>query len=162
GLLREVVVHAERGLPFLVHEVLGDGTARVWGDVLQRRRFGSGGDDNNGVIHRARFAQLLHYRSHGRALLADGDVDAGDALTPLVGDRVDRDGRLAGAAVADNQLTLSPADGDHRIDRLDTRLERLFHRLPHNDAGGNHLDWPERAGLDLPPAIHWSAERVDD
>ena len=52
----------------------------------------------------------------------------------LVEDRVDGDRRLAGAAVADDQLALAAADRDHRVDRLDAGLERLLHRLALDDA----------------------------
>ena len=65
----------------------------------------------------------------GRLLLADGDVEAENALALLVDDRVDRDGGLAGLAVADDELALTAADRDHRVDGLDAGLERLLDRL---------------------------------
>ncbi len=67
--------------------------------------------------------QHLHELGDGRALLADGDVDAvellllGAALDVqrlLVEDRVERHGGLAGLAVADDQLALAAADRDRR------------------------------------------------
>ena len=84
--------------------------------------------------------QPLHDRRDGRRLLADRDVDADDALALLVDDRVDGDGGLAGAAVADDQLALAAADRDHRVDRLDARLQRLLHRLADDDARRLALD----------------------
>jgi hypothetical protein len=53
-------------------------------------------------------AQRLDGLRDRRALLPDRDVDALHALTLLVQDRVDRDGRLAGLAVADDELALAP------------------------------------------------------
>ena len=97
---------------------------------------------------------------HGRALLADGDVDADDAGALLIDDGVHRDGRLAGAAVADDQLALAAADRDHRVDGLDAGLERLLHRLPHDDARRHHLDLARVRGLDGAPAVHRAAQRV--
>ena len=47
---------------------------------------------------------------------------------------VDRDGGLAGLAVADDQLALAAADGDQRVDGLEAGLHRLVHRLARNDA----------------------------
>ncbi len=44
--------------------------------------------------------------------------------------------RLAGLAVTDDQLTLTTADRDHRINCLDARLERLAYRLAVNNAWG--------------------------
>src|SRR5262249_790971 len=60
----------------------------------------------------------------------------------LVDDRVDRDRRLPGLAIADDQLPLATADRDHGVDRLDARLERHLHGLPHDDAGRLELDPP--------------------
>ena len=93
------------------------------------------GDDDDRVLHRAGLLQPLDDGGDGGRLLADGDVDADDALPLLVDDRVDRDRGLAGAAVADDQLALAAADRDHRVDRLDAGLQRLLHRLAHDDAG---------------------------
>ena len=78
-----------------------------------------------------------------RALLADRDVDALHALTLLVQDRVDRDGGLAGLAVADDQLALTAADRRHRVDGLDAGLQRLVHRLAADDAGRLDLEAAE-------------------
>ena len=47
----------------------------------------------------------------------------------MVNNRINGDGRLTRLAVADNQLALSTADRNHGIYRLDTRLQRLVHRL---------------------------------
>src|SRR5690606_4250275 len=76
---------------------------------------------------------------------------------------VDRDRRLARAAVADDQLALAAPDRDHRVDRLDPRLERLLHRLTQHDAGRDDVD--EATALDrldraLP--VERIAQRVDD
>ena len=98
-----------------------------------------GGDDGR-VLHRAGLAQLVDDRGDRRLLLADGDVEAEHVLALLVDDRVDRDGGLAGLAVADDQLALAAADRDHRVDRLDAGLHRLVHRLARDDAGRLDLD----------------------
>ena len=85
---------------------------------------------------------------HGRALLADGDIDAielgllvgagVDGL--LVDDGVDGDGGLAGLAVADDQFALAAADRDQGVDGLQAGLHRLMHRLARNDAGRLDVD----------------------
>src|SRR5690606_12231688 len=97
---------------------------------------GGRGDDRR-VVQGARVLEGLAHRGDRRALLADGDVDAADLLVRvaalpvrlLVDDRVDADRGLTGLAVTDDQLTLSTADRRHRVDRRDTRRERLVHRL---------------------------------
>ena len=78
----------------------------------------------------------LHDRRHA---LADRDVDGDEVRVLVVDDRVDRDRRLAGLAVADDQLALAAADRDHRVDRLEAGLHRLLHRLALDDAGGLEL-----------------------
>ena len=60
----------------------------------------------------------------------------------LIDDRVDGDGRLAGLAVADDQLALAAADRRHGVDGLDAGLQRLIDRLPAGDAGGDRFDRP--------------------
>src|SRR6185369_16795845 len=97
----------------------------------------------------------------GRQLLADGHVDADQALALLVDDRVDRDRGLARLAVADDQLALAAADRDQRVDRLDAGLDRRVDALADDDAGGDALD---RAGLlrvDRALVVDWLAERID-
>ena len=84
--------------------------------------------------------ELLVHGGDGRLLLADGHVEAVHALALLVDDRVDRDGGLAGAAVADDQLALAAADRDHRIDGLQAGRQGLLHRLTRGHAGRLQLD----------------------
>src|SRR5439155_25894512 len=92
-------------------------------------------DDDDRVVHGAARLERGDRLGDGGRLLADGDVDALHAEATLVEDRVDGDGRLAGLAVADDQLALTPADRRHGVDGLDAGLERLVHRLATGDAG---------------------------
>ena len=93
-----------------------------------------GGRHDDGVLHGAARAQRLHDAGHHGGLLAHGDVDADHALALLVDDRVHGQGFLAGAAVPDQKLALSLADGHHRVDGLHARLQGLLHRLAVADA----------------------------
>src|SRR4029079_12287605 len=96
-----------------------------------------GGHDGR-VLQRAGLLEGATHGGDGRALLADGDVDAADLLVLVAGlpvlllvdDRVDRDGRLAGRAVADDQLALAAADRGHRVDRPDAGRERVRRHTP--------------------------------
>src|SRR5207302_3935377 len=106
--------------------------------------------------------ETVHDLRDGRLLLPDGGVEAVNALTLLVDDGVEADGGLARLAVADDQLALSATDGDHGVDRLDTRLQRLLHRLAHDDARRFHLDAAAMRRLDRSLAVERLAERVDD
>src|ERR1700735_5052206 len=80
----------------------------------------------------------------------------------LIEDGVERDRRLAGLAVADDQLALSAPDRDHRVDRLEARRHRLAHRLARNDAGRLDVDAGAFFGADRAFAVNRIAERVDD
>ena len=85
-------------------------------------------------------------------------------MTPgplLVEDRVDRDRRLAGLAVADDQLALAAADRRHGVDRLDAGLQRLVDRLPPGDARRDRLERPGLVGHDRPLLVDRLAQRVD-
>ena len=120
------------------------------------------GDDDGRVLHRAVLRELVDDAGDGRLLLPDGDVEAVNALALLVDDRVDRDGGLAGLAVADDELALPAADRDHRVDGLDARLQRLLDRLARDDAGRLDLDAAAVRRLDRALAVDRLPERVDD
>src|SRR4029078_4619561 len=90
------------------------------------------------------------------------DVDTNNVLALLVDDRVDRDGGFAGLSVADDQLTLAAADRHHRVDRLQTGLERLFHRLAGDDSGSDALDRVVLIGDDVAFTVDRVAEGIDD
>src|SRR5439155_15215821 len=95
-------------------------------------------------------------------LLADGDVEAVDVLALLVEDRVDRDRGLSGLAIADDQLALPAADRDHRVDRLEARLERLLDGAPIDDPGRVPLDRPELRGSERSLAVDRLTQGVHD
>ena len=73
--------------------------------------------------------ELAHHAGDRGVLLPDGDVDAEDVAALLVDDGVDRDRRLPGLPVADDQLPLPAPDRHHRVDGLEPGLHRLAHRL---------------------------------
>ena len=108
-LLGQIVID-DQGVLALEHEVLGHRRAGIGRDVLQRRGAGGARHDHRRVVHRAVIVQRLDHAGHRRVLLADRHVEALHAGVFLVEDRVDGDGRLAGLAVADDQLALAAAD----------------------------------------------------
>src|SRR4029077_10170383 len=98
--------------------------------------------DDDRVLHRP---VLLERRDDLRdrgLLLSDRDVDADEVLALLVDDRVDRDGGLAGLAIADDQLALAPADRRDRVDHLDPGLDWRVDVLPRDDPGRDDVDGP--------------------
>jgi hypothetical protein len=50
--------------------------------------------------------------------------------------------------------------GNHGVDRLDAGLQRLLHRLPHDDARGDHLHRAGRHRGDRAATVHRLAQRV--
>jgi hypothetical protein len=94
--------------------------------------------------------------------LPDGHVEAINALALLVDDRVHGHSRLAHLSIADDELALSTADGNHRVDGLDPGLERLLHGLAGDDAGRLELDAAPVRGLDGALAVDRLAEGVHD
>src|SRR5208282_5718846 len=100
----------------------------------------------------------------------DGDIDAIELQllvarlvdVALVDDGVDRDRRLAGLAVADDELALAAADRDQAVDRLEAGLHRLVHRAARDDAGRLHLDAGHLGAGDGALAVDRVAERIHD
>ncbi len=75
--------------------------------------------------HRIVLFELSHHVGHGRGLLPDGNVNTYEILPFLVDDGINRQRRLAGLTVADDQLALTPTDRHHRVNRLQSCLHRL-------------------------------------
>ena len=134
SLLGEVVVDHQCGFA-LVHEVLGNRCTGVRSQVLECRRIRRIGRHNHRVIEGTTLTQHLSHLSDRRCFLTDGHVNADDVLILLIEDRVDCDSGLAGLTVANDQLTLTAANGNHRVDGSDAGLHRFMHRLALNDAG---------------------------
>ena len=86
------------------------------------------------------FFQCFHDGSNRGRFLADRNVNTFYVLTLLVDDRVDRDRGLTGLSVPDDQLTLTSSDRDHRIDRLDTCLQRCINGFSGDNTGCHTFD----------------------
>ena len=74
---------------------------------------------------------------------------------------VERDGGLARLTVADNQLALAAADGEHRVDGEDARLHRTGNALPLDDAGRGTFDGAVPIRADIAETVDGDAEGVD-
>jgi len=74
----------------------------------------------------------------------------------LIDNRIDGNGGLAGLPVADDQLTLSAANGDHGVDGLNASLQGFAHRLTCVDAWATTSIRDESVDLIEPlPSIGW-------
>ena len=160
-MLGQVVVDAQR-VPAVVEEVLAHRAAGVGRHVLDRRRLIGGRGHDDRVLQRAVLLERLRERHDGGHALADRHVHGHHAGVLVVDDRVDRDRRLAGLAVADDELALAAADRDHRVDRLQAGLHRLLDRLALDDAGRLELGRARLLDGDRALAVERAPERVDD
>ena len=143
GLLRQVIIH-DQGVTPVVTEELGHRGRRIGRKELHRRRVGRGRGHNDRILNRAGLFELLHQLRHGRALLPHRHIDAVELLVLviprrvvirfLVQDRIKRHSRLTGLTVANDQLALATANGDHRVDGLQARRHRLADRFARDDA----------------------------
>src|ERR1035438_5152794 len=160
GVLGEIVVNAQRVL-FVVAEILAHGATGEGRQVLHGRGVGGRCRDHDGVFHGATVFERLHHLGHRRALLADGDIDANHVAALLINDGVERDGGLAGLAIADDELALAAADRDHAVDGLDAGLHRLFHGLARHHAGGQTFHRIKLVREDGTFAVDGCAKGVD-
>lgn len=78
--------------------------------------------------------QAVYYTQDGGVLLTNGDIDTDHILAALVDNGINTNGSLTGLLIADDQLTLTLTDGDHRVDGLDTGLYRLIYRAALDNA----------------------------
>src|SRR3989344_111306 len=135
-LLRKVVIY-HQGILALMHKIFTDGAPSVRREEPQRRRRGRRRGNDHGIFHRARFGERVDDLRDLRFFLADRDINADGAgisgLFTLVDYRVDDNRAFTNLPVADDELPLSAADGDHRINGLDAGVERSVYGL----AGGN-------------------------
>src|SRR5208337_5164360 len=115
----------------------------------------------DGVVHRTVVIQGLHHLRDRRALLADGAVDTDQVAALAVDNGVERDRGLAGLAVANDELALATADGDHRVDGFQPSGHGLFHGLAVDNARSEALDRNVLVGVDRAFVINGLAERVD-
>ena len=168
SLFRQVVVDHECGQA-TVAEVLADGSASKRCIVLHGGRVSSGGSHDDGVRHGPVLLECRHESGHGRGLLANGHINTVDRLaclieTLLVDDGIHGDGGLTRLTVADDEFALSAADGDHRVDGLQTGLQRLLHGLTVDHTGGltveRHLEGV--AQVDVTLAVDSLSQRIDD
>ena len=155
----QVIINDQHMLA-LIHQVFAHGGAGVGRDVQHGRRVGGLGADHDAVIHGSQLPQLGDDARYGGLLLADGHIDADDVLALLVDNRVNGNGSLACLSVADDQLTLAPADGHQGVDGLDAGLQRHRHRLSGDDAGGRAFHRSGVGSQQCAAAVHRAAQAV--
>ena len=169
GLLGQVIV-GDNGVTAVVTEPLTNGATGERSNVLQGSSLGSGGSNDDGVLHGVVLLKGLDELSDGGTLLTNGDVDGVELLlllaslvpTLLVQHGVERNGSLSGLTVTNDQLTLTTADGHHGVDTLETSLDGLVDGLTGQDTRGLELSTALGLGVDGTLAVNGVTESVDD
>ena len=116
--------------------------------------------NNDGIVHRAVFIKSIHNVRYRGLLLTDGDVNTDNALALLVNDGIRRDDGLTRLTVTDDQLTLTSADRDHGVDRLDTRLQRHGDGFSFDNTVCLLFDRSDLSGFDRSLGVDRLSERV--
>ena len=106
---------------------------------------------------------------NGTSLLTDGHIDTIDRFACLieallVDDGIHGDSGLTRLTVADDKLTLATADGNHRVNGLQTCLQRFLNGLTVNHTRGlaveRHLK--SVAQINIALAVNGLSQRIDD
>ena len=169
SLLGQIIVHNERMLA-VVSEPFTHGASSEWGNVLKRGGFGSGGGNDDGVLHRIILFERLDELSNGRTLLSHSNVDTVEllglvvAVVPplLIEHGVEGDSSLSGLTITNDQLTLTTANRHHGVDRLETCLYWLIDGTTRQDAGSLELRTSLFRGLDGTFAIDGVTQSIDN
>lgn len=139
-------------------------------EVLQRGGLGGGGGHDDGVLHGVVLLKGLDELGNSGSLLTDGDVDAVKLLGLVLGvvppllveNGIQSNGGLTGLTITDDQLTLTTADGNHSVDRLETGLYGLVDGGTGQNAGSLELSTALLLGAEGTLAVDGVAESVDD
>lgn len=139
-------------------------------NVLQGSSLGSSGSNDDGVLHSVVLLKGLDELGDGGTLLTDGNVDTEELLaviggavpTLLVKDGVKGDGSLSSLTVTDDQLTLTTADGNHGVDRLETGLDGLVDGTTGQDTRSLELSTALLSGVEGTLAIDGVTKSVND
>jgi hypothetical protein len=169
GLLGEIVEDDDSVLA-VVTEPLTHGATSERSDVLKRSSLGSGGGNNDGVLHGVVLLKSLDELGNGGSLLTDSDVDTVELLglvvsvvpSLLVKHGVKSDSSLSGLTVTNDQLTLTTSNWNHGIDRLETSLHWLVDGVTRQDTRSLQLSTALLSGLDWSLAINWVSESIND
>ena len=160
-MLTQVIIHYQHVLA-IFHPLLTDGTARIRSNVLQRRQITCRRYNYGGVCHCAILFQCLYNIGDGGCFLAYCNINTFYVLALLINNRINCDCRLTCLTVTDNQLTLPPADGNHGVDGLNTRLKGRIYALSCDNTACNSFDFTEFCSLYRSLAVNRLTEGIDN
>src|SRR5579862_6008593 len=128
GVLGEIIIDDQR-VASALHDLFAHRAPCEGRQILQRRGFFGARMDDDGMVEGAVLPLSLTDPRHLEVFLPDGDVDTDQVFAFLVDDGVERDGCLAGLAVANDQLALAAPNGDQGVNHLEARLYWRIHRV---------------------------------
>jgi len=116
------VVKDNQCMPPGIPKKFAHGRTGIRCNELHRRRIVCGRMDDNGIIHSPRLFEIRNNLCYRRTFLTDGDINTIDRFDSiffcffrmgilLIDDGIESNSRFSGLAVADNQFTLTAADG---------------------------------------------------
>ena len=161
GVLGQVIVNYQ-GIAALGHDRLTNGATGVGNQVLKGNRVGGVGRHHDGMFHGTVLLQDSYGLGDPADTLSDGNVDASEVAPFLVDDGVQAYGGLARGPVADDEFTLSAANGYHAVNGLDTRLYRDVDGLAAHNVGGYPLYRKRSVGANGTFAVQWTPQGVHD
>src|SRR5207247_4527345 len=145
GTYRNTVVDAKR-VTLRVPNIRSHAACSIGRDVMHRRGLRGRGRHYDGVIHRAIVAQNLYHLRNRRALLANGAINTNEIVAFVVDNSIESDGSFSGLPIANDQLALAAADGNHAVDGLQSSCHRFADWLPVNNARRQTFQGNEFAG----------------
>ena len=158
-MLGQIIIDNQNILA-LLHPLFADRTASIRRNILQRRGLRRTRIHDHRIAHRIIFLQLLHQTCNRGFLLADGNINAVDILALLIDDRINRNCRLAGFPISDDQLTLTFADRNHRVNDLKASHQRLINRTSCHDSRSNPLNRASLLRMDFSLVINRLSEGI--
>ena len=169
GLLGQIV-EDDDGVLAVVTEPLTHGGTGERSNVLKWSGLGSGGGNNDGVLHGVVLLKGLDELSNSGTLLSDSDVHTVKLLglvvsvvpTLLVKHGIEGNSGLSGLTITNDQLTLTTSDRNHGVDGLKTGLDWLVDGVTWENAWGLKLGTTLLLGVDWPLSIDWVSESIDD
>ena len=159
-MLGQIIVDDQNVTPF-IHKIFGHSRACIGCNILNRCAFCCRRIDHNGIIHSPILSKGLYQMRYTADFLANGHIDTEYIFSFLVQDGVHSDRGFTGLTIADDQLSLTLTNWEHRINGQDSRIHGFIDRLPVNDPGSILFNCSIVVGMNRAFPIHWFSKGID-
>ena len=169
GLLGQIV-EDDDGVLAVVTEPLTHGGTGEGSNVLKWSGLGSGGGNDDGVLHGVVLLKGLDELGDGGTLLSDSDVHTVELLalvvsvvpTLLVKHGIEGNSGLSGLAITNDQLALTTSDRNHGINGLESGLDGLVDGVTWENTWSLKLGTTLLLGVEWSLSINWVSESIND